>query len=249
MSASPQDAAAATPTPTNQLTLDTVVRAVPKGLRRNVSQELVDKLNACVSDPVVTEQIKQNFLSYTGVMSDGKFKMDEYLNAVVYVSHKLMGMSNIDAYVKTFPDRYQRLMAAGSSREEIGAYVSAYNRGKLVNLILEQTMIPTWVLNQDLHQKALNTQAELMMYSKSDMVRTTAANSLLVHLARPKDVAPLINLNLEESAGMKELKGMLEQLATKQVSLIQSGVTTEEIAAQRLAAGGAIEGECMEIAE
>lgn len=234
-------------TPANipdQLSLDTVAKAVPKNLRRNVTQDLVDKLNGCVSDPVVAEQIKQNFLSYTGVMSDGKFKMEEYLNAVVYVSHKLMGLSNIDAYVKTFPARYQRLLANGSTREEIGAYVSAYSRGKLVNLILEQTMIPTWVLNQDLHQKALNTQAHLMMNAQSEMVRTTAANSLLVHLARPKDVAPLVNINLEESAGMKELKGMLEQLAMKQTSLIQEGVPTEQIAAQKL--GTTIEGECTE---
>ena len=219
------------------LTVDQVAKALPANLKGLATQNLADQINNAVSDPVVAEQIRNNFISYTGVLQEGRFKTEDYLNAVIYVSHKLMGMSNQDAYFKTFPQRHAALVAKGTSNKDIAAYVAAYNRGKLVNLILEQTLVPTWVLNQDIYQKAINTQAELMMHANSEMVRTTAANSILTHLAKPKEAGPLINLDMRETSGMEELKGMLTTLAQKQKELIESGATTKSIAEQNIIEG------------
>lgn len=216
------------------LTVDQVAKALPANLKGAATQQLTDQINNVVSDPLIAEQVRNNFISYTSVLQEGRFKTEDYLNAVVYVSHKLMGMTNQDAYFKTFPQRHAALVARGTSNKDIAAYVAAYNRGKLVNLILEQTLVPTWVLNQDLYQKAINTQAELMIHANSEMVRTTAANSLLTHLAKPKEAGPLINLDLRENSGMNELKGMLLTLAQKQKELIESGVDTRVIAEQQM---------------
>lgn len=212
------------------LTVDQVAKALPPNLKGAATQSLTDQINNAVSDPVVAEQIRNNFISYTSVLQEGRFKTEDYLNAVVYVSHKLMGLSNQEAYFKTFPHRHAALVAKGTSNKDIAAYVAAYNRGKLVNLILEQTLVPTWVLNQDLYQKALNTQADLMVNAQSEMVRTTAANSILTHLAKPKEAGPLINLDMRDSSGMSELKDTLKSLAAKQLELIGNGVPTKNIA-------------------
>ena len=63
--------------------------------------------------------------------------------------------------------------------------MTSYNKNKLVNLILEQSMIPSWVLNQDMYQKALNVQCELMLTANSEKV-SDAANSILTHLKPPQ---------------------------------------------------------------
>lgn len=214
------------------LTQDMVVRAVPANLKSAITPQLVDLVNNIAADPLVAEQVRNNFISYTGVLKDGKFKTEDYIHAVAYVSYKLMGDSNQDAYFKTFPARYQALMAKGSTPKDISAYVSAYNKGKLVNLVLEQTLVPAWVLNQDLYQRALNVQADLMMNAASEKVRTDAANSILTHLTKPKEAGPLINIDARETSGMTELKEMLGKLATQQRDLIASGVTAKAIAAQ-----------------
>lgn len=216
------------------LSLEQVTRALPANLKGAATQSLVDTLNNCVNDPIIAEQVRDNFISYTKVLQEGKFKTEDYLHAVIYVSHKLMGMSNQDAYCKTFPQRHQALVAKGTSNKDIAAYVSAYNKGKLVNLILEQTLVPSWVLNQDAYQKAINTQVELMTTAASELVRTQAANSILTHLAKPKEAGPLVNIDLRETSGMNELKDMLGRLATQQLDLIKSGVPTKIIAEQKL---------------
>ena len=221
----------------NDLTVQQVQQALPPSLKSAVTQQMVDNINNAVADPLVAEQIRNNYLSYTGVMKDGKFKTDDYLSAVMYVSYKLMGYTNQDAYFKTFPTRHAALVAKGTSSKDISAYVSAYNKGKLVNLIYEQTLVPTWVLNQELHQRALNVQADLMVNAQSELVRSNAANSILTHLQKPKESGPLINLDMRETSGMNELKDMLTQMAQKQRELIANGVPTKEIADQRLIEG------------
>lgn len=216
------------------LTVAEVAKALPPNLKSSATQDLVDKINAVVADPVAAEAIRDNFISYTKVLAEGRFKTEDYLNAVTYVSFLLMKHTKEEAYFKTFPQRYQALMAKGSSSKDIAAYVSMYDKGKLVNLIREQSLVPSWVLNADIYQKAINTQFELMTSAQSEKVRCDAANSILTHLAKPKEAGPLVNIDMRETSGMNELKNMLTTLAEQQRQAISAGVATKDIAAQKL---------------
>lgn len=216
------------------LTKEMIERALPANLKSAATQQLTDQINNIVADPLIAEEVRNNFLSYSGVLKEGKFKTEDYLHAIAYVSFKLMGFSNQDAYFRAFPSRYQALLAKGTSSKDISAYVAAYARGKLVNLILEQTLVPAWVLNQELYQRALNVQADLMMSATSEKVRTDAANSILTHLTKPKEAGPLVAIDMRETSGMSELKIMLTQLAQNQRQAIEGGASTKDIAAQRI---------------
>lgn len=215
------------------ITKELVARALPGNLKSAATDQLADMINQISADPLIAEQIKDNFLSYTSVLKEGKFKVEDYLNAVAYCSYKLMGDSNQDAYFKTFPQRYANLVAAGRTPKEISAYVSAYAKGQLVNKIMEQSLVPSWVLNQHMYQAALNTQFKLMTDEDvSPKVRSDAADSLLTHLAKPKEAGPLINIDMGETSGMNELKDALARMAQQQQTLINAGISTKEIAAQ-----------------
>ncbi|WP_288982574.1 hypothetical protein [uncultured Flavobacterium sp.] len=206
------------------LSLEQFKQVMPSQLRGSINQELIDQINTTLSDPTMFEIYRDNLLSYTQVMKDGKFKMTDYISAIKYCSHKIMGSSNIDAFVKTFPDRYQALVSSGVSSKDISSHVAAYNKNKLVNLILEQAMIPSWVLNQDMYQKALNVQLDLMMNSNSDKVKCDAANSLLTHLKPPEVKKVELDIGLKKDAAMDDLKATLTELAMKQQQFIQAGV-------------------------
>ena len=212
-----------------------VIKAVPPNLKNAVSDDLVDRLNAITSDQILAEEVRNNFISYASVLREGKFKLEDYLNAVTYVSHRLNGDTQHDAYFKTFPSRYQNLMALGKTPKEISNYVAMFNKGKLVQKIQEQTLTPAWVLNQDMFQAALNTNSQIMIDEDvSPKVRVEAANSLLTHLQKPKEAAPAVNIDLRESSGLSELKKALGQLASQQQQLIEQGSSTKEVAAQSI---------------
>lgn len=223
------------------LTLGEVQACLPANMKSAASQELVDDLNAIATDPLVAAQIRENFVSYAGVMRDGKFKTEDYLSAIQYVSFKLMGDSNKDAWARAFPQRFALLKARGASEKEISAHVAAYSKGKLVNAILEQSMVPTWVLNADLFQKALNVQADLMQNANSEKVRSDAANSILTHLKRPEAVKGQIDLNIKDSSGMNELKQVLGEMAVRQREMLEQGAPIRQITDARIIEGEVVE--------
>lgn len=219
---------------TYMLTVQEIKESLPVHLKTAATQELTDKVNQIAQDPEAARDIRENFISYIHVLKEGKFKTEDYLNAVAYVSYKIMGYTNQESYKRVFPQRYQAQVAKGASDKDISAYVAAYNKGKLVNLILEQTLVPSWVLNQDIYQKAINVQAELMLSAASEKVRAEAANSLLTHLKKPESKQVELSIGVEDTSGMNELKDMLSSLAQRQQDLIGQGMTTREIAHQDL---------------
>lgn len=226
------------------LTQNELKEALPIHLKTAATQELADAVNNVTTDPDFNRNFRENFVSYTSVLMEGKFRIPEYINAVTYVSLKLLGFTNQESYKRTFAQRYQKLVARGADEKEISAYVSAYNKTKLVNLILEQTLVPTWVLNQEIYQRAINTQAELMLNANSEKVRCEAANSILTHLKRPEKQQVEINLGIQDNSGMRELNETLTKLAETQRDLIAQGVKTKDIAHQDIMA---IPGECKDV--
>lgn len=213
------------------LSLEIVKEAVPKSLRNNVTQSYVDKLNALSTDG--SDFILDNFLSYSKVLKEGKYKLEDYLNAVVYVSYKLMEYNSQEAYMRTFPERYKILIDKGASKKDIASYVAAYNKNKLVNAILEQTMIPVWILHQDKANKALNVLCDLMLNARSETVREKAASDILTFTSKPETTAPLININTS-SASINELKDAINQMALIQKEAITKGTPTKEIAERKI---------------
>ena len=205
------------------LSIDQFKLALPDKVKKSVNQELIDQINTTLSEPELFEAYRDNLLSYTKVMADGRFKVQEYLAAVKYVSHKLMGCTNIEAYSKTFPDKIHRFAQQGVAAKDIASYVTAYNKSKLVNLIFEQTLIPSYVLNQDLYQKALNVQADLMVTANSEKVRTDAANSLLTHLKMPEKQKVELDISVKEDSSINALRQATLELARAQRLAMQSG--------------------------
>lgn len=208
------------------LTVDVLKKSLPSKYKRNVNDDLLEHINTILDHPELYDDYRNNFLTYISVIQDGKYKLDDYLNAIKYCTHKLMGESNINSFVKTFPNRYQSMIAKGYTAKEMSAHVAMYNKNKLVNTILEQSMIPTWVLNQDLYQKAINVQADLMLNAMSEKVRSDAANSLLVHLKPPEVKKVELDVGIKQNDEIEALRNITAELASQQRRMIEAGVIT-----------------------
>jgi len=217
----------------NEITLEQFKDVLPKHVKAGISDDVIDSINQAISTSELRENFRDNLLSYTSVMKDGKFKIDCYVNAVKYVSLKLLGSSNVDAYLKTFPDKHQWFLAQNTSSKDISAYVAAYNKTKLVNLIFAQTLVPFHVLNADLYQKALNVQVDLMTdLDVSPKVRSDAANSVLTHLKPPENTKIEIDIGLKKDSAIEAMRQSLAELSAMQLKNIQLGVSSVKEVAQ-----------------
>ena len=226
------------------LSLEQFKRALPEKCRKSVKQSVVDQINKIMDDPEMHETYREHLLSYMSVLEDGRFKLTDYISAVKYCSLRLAGATQNDAFMRTFPDRYQRFVDNNTASKDIASYVTSYNKSKLVNIIMEQSRIPTWVLNQDLFQKAINVQAELMMTSSSDKVRSDAANSLMIHLKPPETFKVELDVGQKQVDAIAELNKTLMKLSSQQQGLIHAGVSD----ARTVAESRIIEGESHDVA-
>jgi len=224
------------------LTKEELIQSLPASAQGGVSDTLVNELNSIITDHDFRETFRDNMISYNKVLSEGKFKLSSYMNAVMYVSYKLMGYNNMDAYERTFQQKFQSWIQQGKTAQTISAHVAMYNKSKLVNLVYAQAVIPTHVLNQDKFQEAINHQYYLMKNAASEKVQSDAANSLMIHLKPPEEKQVNLSIGLEETDSIKELKATIATLAEVQVNSIESKKwTAGEIAAARIIAEEVIE--------
>lgn len=217
----------------NLVTIDSIKDSLPKNLKCTITQDLVDKLNN-INDPEICKTIKDNFITFNSILTEGKYKVENYIDAITYVTYKMMNYTNRDAYIKTFPKRYSDLIAKGATIKEIDSYVAMYSKGKLVTSLLERCYIPSWILNQDIYQKAINTQAELLQ-SRNEKVRFMAADSLMRNLAKPEIKDNPINLNINTNNNqLEELKETIAKFAQMQRDSIIQGTSVKEIAESKI---------------
>ena len=206
------------------LSLESIKKLVPKQQRTLITEDFIDKLEASIKDNVIAEEFKNNFITYLNVLSKGKYKMEDYINAVKYVSFKLLDYSNVKAYAATFPERYQRLVDEG---QQIDAFVSMYNKNKLVVQIYEQTIVPSYVLNAPLHQQALNTLATMIQDEDvRGMTKVKACEAILAYTKQPEIIKGELTIGIEQSDTINDLREVTEQLAETYRKALQGGART-----------------------
>ena len=216
------------------MTREEIAQALPANLKSSATQSLTDMVNNMTNDPTVAEFLRENFITYTHILQEGKWGAEQYTNAVTYVTHKLLGRSNQEAFQLTFPVRYQELVQRGTTSKEIAAYVSGYHRTKLVNAIMEKCLIPVHVQFVDVYHEAIKVQKDLMMNAQSEKVRQDAANSILTHLATPMKQAPTVAVQVNVNAELDAMKKMMGNLAQAQLDAIDNGMTAKDLASQVL---------------
>lgn len=208
------------------VTLAEFKEAMPARLRKNVNQGVLDYINNGITDPEVLAVYRENVVGLVSVMSEGRFKLDDYLSAVKFVSYQLLRNNQIDAWAKTFPARYNNMVAAQKTRSEIASVASRYGGSKLVVMLMGQTMMPTHILNAPLFQEALNTQAALMRDAKSEMVRMQAAGKLMEILKPPEVQKVELDIGVKEDESLKQLRAVTLELAREQRKAIESGAVS-----------------------
>lgn len=204
-----------------KLELAVVKKLLPKQHATMLTQEFLDRIEAAVGDSEIAEQFKENFVSYINVLRGGKYSMDDYINAIKYISFKLLGYTNKDAYISTFPDRYARLV---KNNQNVDCFVQAYNKGKIVNQIYEQTMVPTYILNAPLHQEALSELAKMIRDpGVRGMTKVKACEAILNYTKPPEVAKAEIKIGVEQQETISELREVTEGLAAVLQQSIKEG--------------------------
>lgn len=216
------------------LDIEDFKNAMPAQMKKNVSIDLMNRVNDILAHDEEREAFRSNILGMSHVLKEGKFKLESYVNAVRYIGYTMMGNTNQHSYALTFPDKIREWDDRGKSSKDISAAVAIYNKSKLVNLVREAALIPAHIYNADIYQEAINMQVKIMNDNTvSPKVRSDAANSLLTHLKRPETKKVELDLGVKEDSVLTSLRETTAKLVAQQNMMIKGNVlSTQEVAEQ-----------------
>ena len=206
-----------------ELSVENLKQFLPKRYHVHITEDFVKTLSQSCKDETVRDAFVENFISYTTVIKDTRTSLKRYLNAVKYVTYKLLGYSAVEAYKTTFPDNAEKYQG-----KEIYAYATAYNRTKLVNDIFQQTMVPTYVLNAPLHQRALSILGKMIEDpTVRGMAKVKACEAILQYTKQPDEIKNKIELTVEGGGDtIAELRDVTAKLAATMRENLEKGNTT-----------------------
>ena len=212
------------------------LRSLPTGLQRSYNKELQDKVREFLHDDDLVENYKNNLLTMTPVLEAGSIRLKTYVNAVAYVSCKLLGYNNDKSFRRVFKKKVKQWEDYGRTKKQISRQVYAYNRTKLVVELLGTTLMPIHVINYRHLQTAIDRQVELLTCG-NHTVEQRAADSLMTHLKVPESLEVEHNIKLEGTSMMNSLLEATQKLAAAQRTAIEMRQSTAgEVASVRIIA-------------
>lgn len=199
---------------------------LPMRTSKTMTQLACKKLNSILSKDEEPAVLREHLLTFANVLRNNTLSVEAYVNAVRFASYKMVGMTNLDAYKKTFPEKVARWMAEGRDNKDMSSNISMYARTKAVIAIMEQAYIPNCLLYRDVEHEAIMSQVNLMRNAKSEKVRHDAANSLLVHLKKQDTAKYRLDIDITPSSAINDLRIAIEELNQAQRQSLNSGVSS-----------------------
>lgn len=207
------------------LSIEQVRGSVPRSFRKHITEDFLDKLEDSLKGEDIANIIKENFLTYSNVLQgcDKNVNIWDYVNAVKFISYKIMGYSIDEAYKKVFPHKVETLIAEGKLNF-INKYANSYNKNKIVNKIYEQTLIPSYVLNAPLFQRALNVLASMIENDEvRGMAKVKACEAILNYTKPPEIAKAEVTVNVQQSDAISDLREVAEAFAKNMRMSISDG--------------------------
>jgi len=215
-----------------RLSLEYMQSTLPKNYRKVVTQETVDELNLLSEDPDYGEEFKSSLITHASILS-GKdsWSLGQYTDAIKFYSLTAGGLSQVEAYVKVFPDRLQSRLDRGQTKLDMTGEASRYNSTELVNRIRQQALVPLHLVNQGTLQQAINSLTTLMLTARSEVARVSAATALLKELRPPEAQSVELQLGLSDEmlAVQEKQTAHLLTIAQNQQKFLEAGHSIDDI--------------------
>ena len=210
----------------HSISLEELSEMLPNSLQSKANQQFLNKVNNIITNPLEADLVRDNVIGYMSIMSTGRYSIDQYLNAVRYASFKAGGQNNKTAYANTFPLKHANFVDRGLSAKDISAYVSAYNNSKLVQALIEQIIIPSWLRNQDIYQETINKLFTTLLSTKSEHIIGVLGNILLTHTAAPQEAMLKVEATVTQGdSALDALKASASALPELQINALKSGTS------------------------
>lgn len=213
---------------------------IPKNLTDREAKDIIEDINTFVEgiDEEFRETYLDNMITYSHVLANGKrYNLKGYMNAIKFVSLRTGGVTIVDSYKKTFPERVESALARGKDMDYVKNAAYMYSRGKMINDLMKQSLMPIYLMFQDVAQEAVMTLARTMRETNNPYAKIKAADSLLTHLKVPEALDVKMTIDTEDTTLVDILKASENYAKTQHQAIIDGKARVLDIAKEKTLGG------------
>ncbi len=225
----------------NELTLSSIQSQLTKVQKLTVGEETVAEINKLATESDYGPEFLESYLDHLNVLAEApRNNHTQYLNAIKFFSLVEAGNSLTNAYVKVFPERFDKREKGnrGKTPDEVKQLLrgeaSRYNGSKLISEIRRVATIPISLIHRHLLHEAILETANLMTNAKSEMVKQKAADTLIRELKPAEDAVLSIQVDDGSISVIESLRLATQELAAKQHQAILAGAPVKQIAQAKI---------------
>jgi hypothetical protein len=226
----------------NELTLSVVQSQLTKAQKLTVDEGTIEEINKLANEPDYGPEFLSSYMDHMQVLADApRNNHTQYLNAIKFFSLVEAENTLTDAYVKVFPERFDKRQAGnrGKTSDEVKQLLrgeaSRYNGSKLISEIRRVATIPVNLIHRHLLNESILVTAELMRSARSEMVKAKAAEVLIRELKPTEDAVLEIKVDDGSLSVIESLRLATQELAAKQHGSVLGGASTvKEIAQSKI---------------
>ena len=217
------------------LTVEKLKYFLPKGSKVNVTQATVDMVNDVIDKSTVHRGLmEERLLTYTHLLGPG-IGMKQLLNAIQFVILSTTpGMTQTKAYMVTFPDKADELIANG---KDASSFASMYAKTKLVQEIMTNSQVGLSVTYAPLQHQLIQKLLELSNGraangdSASATVQLNATVALIEFIKAPEEQTINLRTGADEATlnATMSLAEQISRMADVQLARLKGGESLNNI--------------------
>lgn len=219
----------------SKLSLDLVTSQVATKQKGMLTKEVIEEIDKLSEDPDYGQEFLDTYIDHLNVFKENtRANHDMYLNAVKFFSLVEAGNNLTDAYIKVFPERFERRSSSipdeSKKKEVMRGEASRYNSTKMVNEIRKVAAIPVQLIHRHLLHEMILGQAELARNARSELVRQKAGATLIAELKPSEENVLNVVVDDGSKSAIEELRLATRKLAIAQKESVDAGIPMKEIA-------------------
>lgn len=225
------------------LTKEKLEGFLPKGNRREVSEEIMAKIAQFESEGIDADYGEEMVLSHLGVLKEVKVSIAEYVDAIKFCSLVMSGTSAHKAWEIVFPEKAQEIRDRNDGKLST-SWSSMYNKSKIVTKLMAAMYVPAHIVYQPLNAWAIQKQYKLARGiganpndRVSAHVQMLAAKELYDMTKMPTDnkIQLEIGMDKESKSLQQQLFDQLAKSTAMQMERLAKGESISDV--QRLDIG------------
>jgi len=230
-----------------ELTLELVQSQLKPNQRLTISEDTVAEIQKLAEDPDYGEEFLDCYLDHLNIFKENPRRShNQYLSAIKFFSLVESDNSLTDAYIKTFPERFNarcktKFGEPPADKSIMRGEASRYNASVMVSEIRRVAGVPVQLVHRHLLHEAILAQADLMRNARSEMVRQKAGQTLIQELKPAEDQVLKVEVDDGTTSVISELHKAAEALAAAEHRTVMAGTPLKDVAESKVIEAEVIE--------